>query len=318
VKAGLLSGFAFLVPVLVTAAVFQHQDPQSLQRFKTQATVGGLSRGVEMKVSGTGQGSMEGKKSSFVSKYANAVRFSLGLGPVGILQFVAWIVALVFWFGLVVTSSGDWRGRIALAVSGFASVVLPFLLFPLQGNYLLLGRTILPFVLLANFLGSRDVLRYRRAPLILIAVNLAFLLPIVCLSLIVRTETKATFGEATGQVEKLKQYLAGRNQQGDVVLVPATHYFLYKTELNNLFNEAYLSPQHDVSQVAAVVNCPTASAYFDAASKPLNPLVSGSTWSVLDSDNHPQLIGIWGKRIMRKNWTWGCVVYVKQPDKTFR
>jgi Glycosyltransferase family 87 len=312
-KEGVLSGLAFAVPIAVTALAFQHKDPQSLQRFKTQATVAGVSRRPSTAVSGTEQESnpKAAKPPSGLGRYEEALRFHLGLGPLVKLSLFEALLFLAIWVWLVASARGNWAGKLALFGCGFMTLVLPAVMFPMQLNYLLLGRAFLPFCLLLNFLGCRDVIRVRQAPVAMVALNLALLLPIVGLVMIMRVETKPSYEREMAQVQKLKQYLTARNQQESVVMVPPTHYFLFKTELNNLLNGEYLAPEHDVSQIAAVVNCPAASPYFDARKKPMYPLLKSQRWTQLDLDNQPGPITLFGKPIMTKNWTWGCVVYVR-------
>lgn len=312
-KEGLLSGLAFAVPIAITALAFQHKDPQSLQRFKTQATVAGVSRRPSTAVSGTEQESnrQAAKPPSGLGRYEEAFQHHLGLGPVVKLNLVGALAFLAIWVWLVAGARGNWAGKLALFGCGFATLVLPVVMFPMQLNYLLLGRAFLPFCLLLNFLGCRDVIRVRQAPAAMVALNLALLLPLVGVAVILRMETKPSYEREIAQVHKLKQYLTARNEQESVVMVPATHYFLFKAELNNLLNGEYLGPEHDVSQIAAVVNCPAASPYFDARKKPMYPLLKRQKWTQLDLDNQPGPITLFGKPIMTKNWTWGCVVYVR-------
>jgi len=314
-KKVLVAGLAFTLPVAITAGAFQLRDPASLERFKSQATAGGLTRNTGYAANGKA-GTVGGTTNRpLLSRYTSAIRWILTLGPIALAQFTAWLSAVAFWVLLLLSAKSDRSGIAALFTVGFITIILPFLLFPLQGNYLLLGRAILPFALLANFLGTREVLRHALAPLLLLTINLVALLPQTCLSIVTRTETTPTFHEAENQVAKLKRYLADHNETGDIVLAPASHYFLYKTAINNLFNEKYLSHEHDVSRIAAIVNCPTGSSYFDSSSQPLNPLLNGAAWKVLDSVDHQAMIRILGKQVMRKNWTWACTVYVRPETR---
>lgn len=282
----------------------------AVSRFKTQAVVGGLSRQAGTSVVGQVLPT-QNNVGGFLARYQNAGP-AIFASAEKITLFAAWMLVVLIWLGslLFQPSTRNATDRIALALIGLSVLVLPFAL--LQSSYLVLGRCIFPFLLLTDFLGSRDSVRGPTVPCALILLNLLVLLPGTAMSVVQRFETKPTYLAERKQVQTLARYLGTneRSKEG-VTLVPVTHYFVYKDSVDNLFNQEYLSPQHDLSKIVAVVNCPVSTSYLDAAKRPLPPLLAKESWRVLDSLNDPQTVSLFGKRLMQKNWTWGCVVYVR-------
>ncbi len=319
-RQGALIAAAFVLPVAITALTFYYEDNTSLQRFLVQAKVGGIDREVSTKVSGEVQSSPPKSltRPSLVQKYKRAALFQLALGPLGLLAWCGGLVAIVIWLCLVAAMRGNFRSRLSLFCVGCATLLLPLVLAPLQGNYLLLGRTLLPFCLLLNFADCRTGIRPHWAPTALLAVNLSLLLPITLITILTRYETKPSFEREQIQAHRVHQYLKSMDEQDKVVVVPATHYFLYKTLFNNIFNPEYLSSRHDLSEIAAVVNCPTASLYFDARAKPLDPVLRPQAWTEFDAEGNPVAITVLGRQITRRNWSWGCVVFVRGHEGSDR
>jgi hypothetical protein len=310
---GILAAVCFSIPILGTAAAFYNQDSKSIDRFKAQAISGGLQRTGNYTAAGTTVDTPNDAEQRSGNKYASAIK-SILTQTEKVSYFAGWLTSLCIWFGLLCFSRNDLRAAAALAMIGVPTLLLPFLLFPLQGHYTLLGRSIFPFILSADVFGCSRGLRLSNAPAIIVGINLAFLMPALFFSLTQRIETKSSYLEASAQVDKLHQYLRTSKYSQGVVLVPSTHYFIYKSRIQNLFNPGYLSRTHGIADVAAVVNCPMSSNFSDGLAKPLLPLIRGTGLKVLDSITHPQTVRLFGKTLMKRNWTWGCTVYVRQSS----
>jgi hypothetical protein len=328
----------FLLPLALTAGAFYQRDPHSLQRFWRQATVAGVGRQANYHSGdlsadhsnapgagdgGAGQGNaVSPTRPNRLQKYRDALAFHRSLGPIHLFEMAASALIALAWALLLLAARGPWRGRLALLLAGFACFVLPVAVFPLQGNYLTLTRVLFPVLLAANWAWVRRSLRSEAAIPLLLTVNLVAVLPASGIAVLMGWESRASYTLALGQVETLREYLAAHPVQGKVgdkvagkvVLVPPTHYFLYKQAVGDIYNPAYLSRQEDPAEVAAVANCYAATPNFAPGTLPLPEFVAGRQWRRLSTAQDAVAVSLLGHRLMSRNWGMGCDLYVA-PDK---
>lgn len=95
----------------------------------------------------------------------------------------------------------------------------------------------------------------------------------------------------------------GAIPQGHVVLVPASHYFVYKQALVNIFNPEYLFPGFDASRVEGSVIC--RAGLRPDAFPPLDPV--GRPPVVVERAKAPALhLQLFGVTLMRSYADWSC------------
>ena len=339
---GLASSLCFAAPVLLVAAAFLHQDRNSLQRFIHVAVIQGLNRRLppaqlqEMPALGRGVPTSaevtrrvtgraaQPKEQALTSRYREALQFHSSQGLLAILDLLFGAVASLVWVFLCVSSPGNVVEKLGLFAAGALSFLLPVVVFPLEPKYLLLTRSLFPFVLALNWARSAEVLRAKQVVTLLLALNLVAVLPSLAANAVQGIENRRSYQEAKEQAQTLKSHLDERGLSNGVVLVPATHYYLYKQLLGNLFNPNFLdhrrflgkyynpndlSYHFDPTQVVAVVNCNTASSNFLPMTKPLPDLVSGTGLQVISTGKDPVEVELFHHKLMRSNWTWECDIY---------
>lgn len=317
-----VAAITFLAPIAVVVSCYQYQDPTSVARFLHQATERGLTRRAvgdgqfHVQVDSNGpiasapEQSKAEKYGAGFSRYFEAIRFLKSLGVLAIGTQLAAPIVLLVWFGLCVTSRGRKAGRVALFSIGIFLFIAVFVVFPLQFNYLILARCLFPFVLMLDWAGCSAALHSKQVIELLVIFNLLVLLPGVLVMSLQRAESRVSYAKARQQATFLKSYLVSQGEEDEVILVPATQYYLYKERFHNIFNPSYLSPQHDMQEVVAVVNCNTATKYIQSGEKPVPQRMERSQLRLISPGGNPVSISLLGHKIMSSNWTWTCDLYV--------
>jgi hypothetical protein len=327
---GRLGGFAlqaivaalfFVLPVAITAQAFYRLDPQSLQRFWHQATAAGVNRQANYSASDlspAGSGAPAEAPTSTATghpsplkKYREALAFHRGLGPIHELALAGFAAIALVWAGLLLLARGPWQSRCALLLAGLACLVFPVVAFPLQGNYLTLTGLLLPVLLAADWASARRSLREPLVIPALLAISALATLPSSGIDVLMGWESRASHALAARQAALLQKHIEEHPLHGKVVLVPATHYYLYKDAVGNIYNPGYLSRQEDPAEVGAVVNCYAATSNFAPGTEPLPPFVAGRRWDRISIASDTVAITLFGKRVMSKNWGRGCDIYVE-------
>ena len=316
-----IAALTFLFPIAITAGAFYQEDPQSLQRFWQQATLAGVGRqvnysGGEATVSKSGIGATtsaagaSGRQSLF-QKYRDALSFHRALGPTHLFGFAGAGVFGLAWVAILVKAKGPWQGVFALMLAGFACFVFPFMVFPLQGNYLALTGALFPVLLAANWASVRRSLLSAAIIPALLAVSAVSELPASGLVMLMGWESRASYSLAQLQVEQLRGHLKEHPLNGKVALVPPGQYYLYKGAAGNIYNPAYLSYQEDPAQVGAVVNCYRSTGNFQPGTLPLPEFVADRSWERISTAQDTVTVSLFGHRLMSKNWGMGCDIYVE-------
>jgi hypothetical protein len=313
---GVLAALLFALPVAITAFAFYQQDHQSLERFWKQATVAGVSRDTSYAagdVNAAAQAApVNTKPPSKLQKYKDALTFFRALGPLSLVGEVGAAIMALVWILLLLWPKGTLQSKAALALAGFACFALPFLVFPLQGNYLRLTCALFPVVLALNWASVRPALVTTAIIPLLLVANVIVALPEAAISLLQGMESRASYAHAREQVDALHEYLQQHPLDGKVVLVPTSHYFLYKDAVQNLYNVGYLSSKEDPAQIGAVVNCYASTKDFQPGTLPLPAFVANREWKRLATAQDVVIVTLLHHRLMSRNWSMACDTYVPQ------
>jgi len=110
----------------------------------------------------------------------------------------------------------------------------------------------------------------------------------------------------------LRDYLQQHPLAHPVVLVPTSHYFLYKDIAHNIYNPTFLSYRYqDPDQIGAVVNCYTGVKDFAPGTLPLPPFVAAEKWQEISVSRDPVAVTLFHRKIMSRNWSPECDLYVR-------
>jgi hypothetical protein len=309
----LLAAVCYAAPVTITAVSFYKIDHQSLQRFMYQAVNTGVSRDTSYTMGeGKNWNAAKVDQSSRLGKIEDGLRFRRILGPVREYELAIDGLVVLTWIGLVLLSRGDAKARLFLALAGLFCCVLPFVMFPMQGHYLMLGCALLPVLLGLNWAFTREALRTTAAIPVLLAIAMLSPLPAVALNTISLAESRAAYRYAFTQTATLRDYLQQHPLAHPVVLVPTSHYFLYKDIAHNIYNPTFLSYRYqDPDQIGAVVNCYTGVKDFAPGTLPLPPFVAAEKWQEISVSRDPVAVTLFHRKIMSRNWSPECDLYVR-------
>jgi len=239
---------------------------------------------------------------SIAEKLRMAV-FSSGINSV--LLTARWLFALPVLGGLLLVLRAAHTGKHALVlpVLLFALCLVTPVFFPKQAAYYAASA----FVGLIGMWWclARAGIRAGRHPVLAgagMAVLLLPLLPWLVTEPLRRIETIDSFRAAERQAEAFAASL-GAVPPGHVVLVPASHFFLYKKALVNVFDPEYLFPDFDAARIEGNVVC-RAGRRPDAFPPP-DPV--GRAPVAVEPAAQPALhLQLFGVTLMRNYADWSC------------
>jgi hypothetical protein len=223
-----------------------------------------------------------------------------------ILWGVRWFLAIPF-IAFVLASvepRTDWLRQASVPLAlGLLLLATP-LIFPRQGNYFVAIAFVA--VTMSFWYSSIGGVRPRRRAAIFLSGALILFAPLAPASFFVLLhllETRASYIEERAQIGANAAAL--RAAAGDkAVLVPASHYFLFKERFGNIFNPEYLFPGYDPSEIGATVACRAAAYGGDPFPPALDARPSSSIIAAPGSP--PVKLQLFGRQITRKYWDWGC------------
>jgi hypothetical protein len=311
-----LAAVFFVLPVAITAISFYRIDNQSLQRFLWQAKYGSLERTASYSTIESGPKAVPhtAERPGTLKKYTDAAKAHLSLGSIHLFIYVAAGVMLIVWLYCLLRARGSLAARWSLLLAGFVCFIVPIVVFPLQSNYLVLTCALFPILLGFNSAGVRTALRNELLIPALLVVDILCVLPSFFVKLVQSVESRPSYSFAMRQADTLRDYLAQHPSKHDVVLVPATHYFLYKDVAAKIYNPNYLSASHDPDQVGAVVNCYETTKNFAPGTLSLPDFVSKERWRELSPARDPLSITLFHHKVMSRNWSLECDIYVREED----
>lgn len=276
-------GLVFAAFPLAATAAAAAVDPDSIARFLTHTRRIFSDEGI-------------------VEKLRQAV-FSSGANS--ILLTARWLFALPVLVGLFLVLRAARKDKRDLVLPSLllALCVATPVFFLKQAAYY--SASVFVGVIVMGWCLGRAGIRADRRP-VLAAASLAVLflplLPWLVTEPLRRVQTIESFRAAERQADAFAASL-GAISPGHVVLVPASHYFVYKKALVNVFNPEYLFPGFDPSRVDANVVC-RAGLRPDAFPPP-DPV--GRTPAAAEPTVPPALrLQLFGVTLMRNYADWSC------------
>ncbi len=219
--------------------------------------------------------------------------------------------------GLVVAGyafRGPERTRLLLqcAFLLFVLLIFPLAVFPAQTNYLGISRALLLTVLFIGGFPLASALRGSMAPLSLILIAFVFMVPWVGLQTLQSVDARASYYTEQSQALRVRAFFEQRGVHNPNLLVDSGHYFVYKPYFPNLYNRNYLEPGDATDQYQGLILCYSGSRAFSRAQLPWDTALQANQWSLIDGDDEVVRVSLFGRPIMRRNWTWMCDVYARQ------
>lgn len=305
---------AYAIPISVVAVSYYEIDHESLHRFMYQAVNTGVSRDLTYT---TGEGPNWSQKnvdqSSRLGKIESGLRLRKTMGPLAVYETCLESLMILAWLAILITSKGGVQ-RVALAGAGLICFIFPLVVFPMQGGYLTLGCALFPVLLALNWGSSRRALRFPVTIPALIAILIVAEFPSQLASLVQRAEARVSYRYAEEQAQLFRQYLVQHPLEAPVVLVPPSHYFLYKNVVNNLFNPQFLSYKYqNPAEIGAVVNCYAGTKDFQPGTLQLPAFVAGERWQAISTSRYVVPVTLFHRKAMSRNWSMDCDLYVRAP-----
>jgi hypothetical protein len=304
--------FCFALPVALTAICFYSVDHQSLKRFLWEAKYGGVERSTTYSVSDLGTTPVKASTSwrDFLAKYKDLV---MGLrSPHGFTYLATAAMLCICIYLLLKTKSR--RARISLLIAGFGCFLFPIAMFPLEYKYIFLTCALFPALLALDWGKSRPALNRAFLVPVLFVMNFVCTLPMLAIYIIQMSESRPTYRHALQQADILKNYLQQHPLGQKVVLVPATHYYLYKDVAHNIYNPAYLSNSENPDEVGAVVNCYESTKIFAPGNLLLPDFVRSERWTEISAAKDSLEVSLLHYKVMSRNWGMECDIYVRSDN----
>jgi hypothetical protein len=285
-----VAGATALVPIALVALLFYSLDHSSLMRFAQHAL-------------GVHSGLNTAKSGGWFKSFRWAV---FGVSPVATWTYVAalaTIVLLAAW-ALVNRSRLGVREWLPIA-AGLACTLISITLFSFQYNYVISLSFFIPLVLL--IVGrTQDKLVWPGLAFLLLAV--AAKLPVVALSLLERAEQRPSYQAARVQPAFLMAQLPSSDS---IVTVEGDSYDLFKSEFHNLIHLRDAEDIDHFAQVAGVANCYDGFHGADNAVLPFPAKLNASDFHLVQADPKHMWMTLFGRRVMRAQWGYGCDLYVR-------
>jgi hypothetical protein len=191
-------------------------------------------------------------------------------------------------------------------------LILPLAAFPAQANYFGLSFALLFAVLLIGEFPLASALRGSMAPLCLILVAFVFAAPWVGLGMLQNVEARASYYQELRQAGRVRAYFDMHGVPNPALLVDSGHYFIYKPYFANLYNRSYLKQGDATDQFQGLILCYSSSRAFSRAQLPWDAALERNNWRLIDGVEDALHVTLFGRPIMRRNWTWTCDVYARQ------
>jgi len=307
-----LGSFAVVVAsVLAWTMVLDHADPSALHRFMEHALGARSGAGVVL-MGGSEAGSHAGFLYSYLAifrKYAdNSNR----------LRVIAIAVLLISFaiLGLATVRIADGNRRrpaFGTLVALFGILVLfPAAVFAGQVNYFVASEALLFGTVAVGGYTLSDEIRKGRALILLLAVCAIACLPNLVIQTLRSAETRVSFARAVAQEARVRQALRARGLNEPRILIDAPHYFIYKPDFHYLYDSSYFAPDDSLRDFDALVRCYMTHPAFSRSALSWDKPFNQQDWELVDGDVFPEAITLFGRRLMRNNWSWSCDVYARK------
>lgn len=291
-----LTGMFAALPVLAVALLYYRIDPSSLARFAQHALVG--------KSSGLGVVARAGSLAGYFAK--------LHQGIVKLDVLTAWACAFSLCTGMLLAAWLFVRYRSLspaqklAAAAGLACMALSALAFPEQSNYFMLLGILIPAGLLAASEKPSSA-----GPL---AIGMLFLffcahLPSLACAEIMASEQGESFRAAEAQPAYLRAQIGSPQA---VVAVSDGGYDLFKPDFDRLVDADYLGGISNRSGLSGIANCYFAFSGDGNAIRPLPSSVDAASFHLVQRAPRHLWITLFGRKVMRRQWGYGCDLYIRQ------
>jgi hypothetical protein len=191
-------------------------------------------------------------------------------------------------------------------------LIFPFAVFPAQTNYLGLARALLVAVLLIGGFPLAGALRGSAAPFSFILIAFVFLAPWVGLEILQNFEARPSYYHEQEQARRVRTFFTQRGVRSPALLGDAGHYFLYKPYFPDLYNRNYVEPGDATGQVQGLIVCYSGSRAFSRTQLAQDAELQQHSWKLIDGGEDAVRVTLFGRSIMRRNWTWMCDAYAGQ------
>jgi len=292
----LSAGAAALAPLIAVALLYHALDPTSLTRFVNHSR--GERSGIRIGMHGGEPGGVLG-----------GIRWSAfgvsGLAAWNYLSSLVAVLLLIAW-GLVrgKLDKKEWTQAAAAVACSLAALVV----FPYQYNYVIALAFLLPLAfLIANSYRSR------LAPvgMTLLLLVLASRVPILGFSLLVRSEQGPSYRAALQQPLVLRSHIASPDAP---ITVEGDSYDVFKPQFHRMIHLRDTDNIHDFAELAGVANC--YDGYHGNGPRPFPERLNAAQFHLIQADPEHLWISLFGHRVMRAQWGYGCDLYVRNSGSS--
>ena len=126
-------------------------------------------------------------------------------------------------------------------------------------------------------------------------------------------EARTSYYREQVQATRVRAYFDQRGIHNPALLVDSAHYFVYEPYTPNLYNRSYLEQGDATDRFQGLILCYSSSRAFSRAQLPWDSTLERSNWRLIDGGEDALRVRLFGRPIMRRNWTWMCDVYARQP-----
>ena len=283
------TGVFALVPIGAVAWLFYSLDPSSLSRFAVHAL--GFHSGMNTVKSG--------------GRWFDAIRWvTFGVSPLAswtyLASFAAFPLLAAWWL----------RHRKELApqdwlpiASALACEAISIVLFSFQYNYIIALAFLIPVVLL---IAGRERTRLAAPGLALLLFACLLKLPAAGESLVARAEQGPSYRASRMQPEILRAHLASPDE---IVTMEGASYDLFKPEFRNMIHLTDTEDANHFAAVDGVANC--YDGYHGSGVRPFPAKLNAARFHLIEADPVHMWITLFGRRVMRAQWGYGCDLYVR-------
>jgi hypothetical protein len=290
-----LTGLTCIAAIAPVALLFYGLDHDSLRRFAAHAF-------------GMHSGMGEAMSAKSTRSFLGMLKENTELSKLRLFTYLGSLAPELFLLVWILWRRKDLSHRDWLAVGAcLACAAVCILLFPVQTAYLNLLALLIPLGLL---IASAPGGKLARVGLALLLLTVFVRVPDAALSVIQRVEQWPSYTAAKDQPAYLLAHLASPNA---IVGLAGTSgsYDLFKPEFRHLVAVGYMEKEA-YSGIEGVANCYATFHGPDAARIPFPPFSDASEFELIQSAPQHTWITLFGHRMMRAQWGYGCDLYVKK------
>ena len=288
----ILLGLSAASGVAVVAFIYYRIDPTSISRFVTNAFL------VNNQVS-VGEGAHN--LSGFVHQHLH-----INSSPVQVLAYALSVFSFLLLAAWCAARRKSLRasGWIPIAAAFFC-VLFAFTLFPGHPHYVRFLSILVPAALLIATAGDGSL---RTPALALVIYGAVVNLPALAIQLVQSAEQLPSYRAARSQPSQLRAQMPSPD---GIVALNGDSYDVFKPEFHHLVGLLYVHDKDHYAGVDAVANCYDAFHGPDNAIAPLPARLDASEFRLIQPAPAHLAITLFGHRVMRGQWGYGCDLYVR-------